>query len=231
VWIERLICEEEWDFMVRHMKIAGPLLVLLAVLLALPNAALAATFTLTPEQPSVAAGQVININGSGFTRGEQVAIWATAPDQSVISGDFEFAKGDQGLIDIGFKVPQDALGGRWSLTAYGFSSKTPVITTFEVQGRDPATATPQVSVAPPSAAPGSEFAFAALGYRDGEKVSYWFTGPDNVIYAAYPGGDNATDGRVDLTWRAPVDAVRGTWVLTIQGLRSGVARGIPFEIR
>jgi hypothetical protein len=218
--------------MLRSTKILGPLIGLLAVLLALPGAALAAAFTLTPVQPSVAAGHTINILGSGFTPGEQVAIWATAPDQTVISGDFEFAKGASGEIDIGFKVPDDALGGRWSLTAYGFISKTPVITTFEVQGRDPATATPQVSVAPASGAPGSQFAFAALGFKKKETVSYWFTGPDGLIHAAYPAGDSAnSDGRVDLSWRAPSDAMRGTWVITIQGLKSGVARGVPFEIR
>jgi hypothetical protein len=218
--------------MTRHMKIAGPIIVLLALLLALPNAALAASFTLTPAQPSVAAGQTININGTGFTRGEQVAIWATAPDQTVIGGSFEFAKGDEGQIDIGFKVPDDALGGRWSLTAYGFISKTPVITTFEVQGRDPATATPQAIVAPTSGAPGTQFEFAALGFKTKEKVSYWFTGPDGVIHDAYPEGDSANShGRVDLSWHAPADAVRGIWVITIQGLKSGVARGIPFEIR
>jgi hypothetical protein len=218
--------------MVRHMKIAGPIILLLVLLLALPSAALAASFTLTPAQPSVAAGQTININGTGFTPDEQVAIWATAPDQTVISGDFEFAEGAAGLIDIGFKVPDDALGGRWSLTAYGFISKTPVITTFEVQGRDPATAVPQATVAPASAAPGSQFDFAALGFKTKEKVSYWFTGPDGVIHAAYPEGDSAnSDGRVDLSWRAPTDAVRGIWVVTIQGLKSGVARGVPFEIR
>ena len=33
-----------------------------------------------------------------------VAIWATAPDQTVISGDFESAKGATGDLDIGFKV-------------------------------------------------------------------------------------------------------------------------------
>src|SRR5215216_5123546 len=193
--------------MTRHMKMVGPIIALLALLLALPNAALAASFTLTPEQPSVAAGQIININGSGFTPGEQVAIWATAPDQTVIGGDFEFAERDTGQIDIGFNVPQDALGGRWSLTAYGFISKTPVITTFEVQGRDPATATPQALVTPASAAPGSEFDFAALGFKKKETVSYWFTGPDGVIHAAYPEGDKAnSDGRVDLNWRAPADA-------------------------
>jgi len=218
--------------MARHMKIAGPIVVLLMLLLALPSAALAASFTLTPAQPSVAAGQTINIIGTGFTPGEQVAIWATAPDQTVISGDFEFAERDTGLIDVGFNVPQDALGGRWSLTAYGFISKTPVITTFEVQGRDPATAKPQATVVPPSGAPGSQFDFAALGFKTKEKVSYWFTGPDGLIHDAYPEGDSAnSDGRVDLRWRAPADAVRGIWVITIQGIKSGVARGVPFEIR
>lgn len=218
--------------MARHMKIAGPIVVLLMLLLALPSAALAASFTLTPAQPSVAAGQTININGTGFTRGEQVAIWATAPDQTVIGGDFEFANGDEGLIDIGFRVPDDALGGRWSLTAYGFISKTPVITTFEVQGRDPASARPQATVVPTSGAPGSQFDFAALGFKTKEKVSYWFTGPDGAIHGAYPEGDSAnSDGRVDLSWKAPADAIHGIWVITIQGLKSGVARGIPFEIR
>jgi hypothetical protein len=218
--------------MIRHTKIIGPTIVLLALLLALPDLALAAPFTLTPTQPSIAAGQTITLLGSGFTRDEQVAIWATAPDQTVISGNFEFAKGDAGEIDIGFQVPQDALGGRWSLTAYGFVSKTPVIATFEVQGRDPATATPQAAVAPASGSPGSQFDFAALGFKKKEKVSYWFTGPDGVIHAAYPEGDRAnSDGRVDLSWVSPADAIRGTWVMTIQGLTSGVARGVPFEIR
>ncbi len=218
--------------MARHTKIAGPIVFLLALLLALPNAALAASFTLTPAQPSVGAGQTISFIGTGFTRGERVAIWATAPDQTVIGGDFEFAEGDAGRIDIGFNVPQDALGGRWSLTAYGFISKTPVIATFEVQGRDPATAVPQAAVAPTSGAPGAQFAFSALGFKTKEKVSYWFTGPDGAIHDAYPEGDSAnSDGRVDLRWRAPADAVHGTWVITIQGLKSGVARGVPFEIR
>lgn len=99
-------------------KSAAPLITLLALmLLALPNAALAASFTLTPATPSVAAGKTIYFTGSGFTRDEQVAIWATAPDQTVISGDFEFAS-DTGDIEVGFNVPADAIGGRWSLTAY-----------------------------------------------------------------------------------------------------------------
>jgi hypothetical protein len=208
------------------------LLALLLALLGLPDAARAQSLTLAPEQPSVAAGQAINFVGTGFRRSEQVGIWATAPDQTVIGGDFAFADGDQGRIEVRFEAPEDAIGGRWSLTAYGFVTKTPVITTFEVQGRDPAAAVPQATVAPPSGAPGSQFAFAALGFKNDETVSYWFTGPDSVIYDAYPEGDGANDdGRVDISWQAPADAPRGIWVITIQGLRSHVARGVPFEIR
>jgi hypothetical protein len=207
------------------------LLALLA-LLALPDAALAQSLTLAPEQPSVAAGRAITFVGSGFRRDEQVAIWVTAPDQTVIGGDFVYGQGDAGRIVVAFEVPGDALGGRWSLTAYGLVTKIPVITTFEVQGRDPATATPQASVEPSSGPPDTEFAFAALGFRNEETVSYWFTGPDGAIHDAYPSGDSANDdGRVDIRWRAPDDAIRGTWVITIQGLRSNVARGVPFEIR
>ena len=52
--------------MARHSKIIAPLVFVLALLLALPNAALAASFTLTPAQAGVAAGQTININGTGL---------------------------------------------------------------------------------------------------------------------------------------------------------------------
>src|SRR6266545_4450580 len=116
--------KKDKHMMIRHKRILGfAAALLLALLLALPNAALAASFTLTPALPSVAAGQTISFIGTGFTRGERVAIWATAPDQTVIGGDFEFAEGDAGRIDIGFKVPEEAFSGRWSLTAYGFISK------------------------------------------------------------------------------------------------------------
>jgi len=216
--------------MARYTRIIG-LLTLLA-LLALPDAARAQSLTLAPEQPSVAAGRTITFVGAGFRRDEKVAIWATAPDQTVIGGDFAYAQDDVGRIEVAFEVPGDAIGGRWSLTAYGFVTKTPVITTFEVQGRDPATATPQASVAPASGPPGTEFMFAALGFKNKETVSYWFTGPDGLIHGAYPGGDSSNgSGRVDIRWRAPTDAPRGAWVITIQGLRSNVARGVPFEIR
>ncbi|MFL5807584.1 MAG: hypothetical protein ACJ8CR_38390, partial [Roseiflexaceae bacterium] len=103
---------------------------------------------------------------------------------------------------------------------------------FDVMGSAPATAEPQAAVAPLAGPPGTTFTFAALGYDEKEKVSYWFTGPDGQIHAAYPSGAQANrDGRVDINWTAPSDALIGTWVITIQGLDSNVARAVPFEIR
>jgi len=204
--------------------------VLLALLV--PGAALAAGFTLAPAQPTVAAGQSIAFTGTGFTSGEQVVTWATAPDQAVIGGDAVGAEGAEGRIAFSFHVPSNALGGRWAMTAYGLVSKTPVVATFDVMGSAPATAEPQAAVAPPAGPPGTTFAFAALGYHDEEKVSYWFTGPDGQIHAAYPEGAKANhDGRVDIKWTSPGDAPTGGWVITIQGIKSNVARAVPFEIR
>ena len=218
--------------MTQLIRQIGPAAALLLALLALPVAARAEGFTLAPAQPSVAAGRTIEFAGAGFTRGERVATWFTAPDQSVLSGGFANALGDAGRIEVAFKVPKDAIGGRWSITAYGGASKTPVVATFEVQGRDPAGTMPQAAVAPVSGPPGTKFAFAALGFKGKERVSYWLTGPDSVIHAARPAGAKSSkDGRVDLTWTAPANALRGTWVITIQGLESDVARGVPFQIQ
>jgi hypothetical protein len=211
----------------------GAVAVLLgAALLALPGAALAADPALQPAQPAVEAGQTIAFTGSGFTPGERVVTWATAPDQAVIAGPYADAGQDGGQIAFRFTVPSDALGGRWAMTAYGLASKTPVVTFFDVLGRPPDTATPPAAVAPESGPPGTRFAFAAFGYEKRERISYWLTGPDGQVHAAYPDSVTATnEGRVDIIWTAPPDALPGTWVITIQGLKSDRARGVPFEIR
>lgn len=208
--------------------------ILMTVLLALllPSGAWAAELALAPAQPSVAAGQTIVFSGAGFTAGERVVTWATSPDQAVVGGPYAGAEGAAGQITFHFDVPARAVGGRWAMTAYGLQSRTPVVASFEVIGSAPASTDPQAAVAPPAGPPGTVFAFAALGYDDEEKVSYWFTGPDGQIHAAYPEGTKANhDGRVDIKWTAPGDAPTGAWVITIQGLKSNVARAVPFEIR
>jgi hypothetical protein len=214
-----------------RLKRAGAAL-LAALLLGFPAAVRAADLSLSPTQPSVEAGKTIDFVGEGFRPGERVVTWATTPEQAVIGGSYADSEGDAGRIAFSFRVPENAVGGRWAMTAYGLASKTPVVATFEVIGRAPDNASPQAAVAPPSGPPGTTFAFAAFGYADKEKISYWFTGPDGKVYAAYPeeAGSNA-DGRVDITWASPQSAPPGAWVITIQGIKSNVARAVPFEIR
>jgi hypothetical protein len=212
---------------IRITLVAATLLALL-----IPSAALAADFTLAPAQPTVDAGQSIVFTGAGFTPGERVVTWATAPDLAVVSGNYAGAEGAEGRITFSFQVPSNALGGRWAMTAYGLQSKTPVVAFFEVNGSAPATADPQAAVVPAAGPPGTVFAFVARGYDKRERISYWFTGPDGQVHGAYPDSAEANgEGRVDINWTAPGDALRGTWVNTIQGLDSNVARGVPFEIR
>jgi hypothetical protein len=203
-----------------------------AALLALPSAAKAADPALQPGQPTIAAGQTLAFTGSGFMPGERVVTWATAPDQAVLGGPYTTAEEATGRISFSFTIPDDALGGRWAMTAYGLASKIPVVASFDVVGRAPDSATPPAAVAPGSGPPGTRFAFAAFGYKKKERVSYWFTGPDGKVYDAHPDGAEANyDGRVDITWASPPGALLGTWVITIQGLKSNRARGVPFEIR
>ncbi len=131
-----------------------------------------------------------------------------------------------------YHVPGAAISGRWAMTAYGIQSKTPVVANFDVNGQPPESVAPQAAVEPSVGPPGARFAFSALGFSKKEKVSYWFTGPDGKIHDAHPEGDKANDhGRVNILWQSPRDAVKGVWVITIQGIKSDKARAVPFEIR
>ena len=216
------------------MKARSPvflaMLAVLAALLSAPVAVQAADYALNPTQPSVEAGALIDFTGSGFTQGERVVTWATAPDQAVIGGNYADAAGAEGRIVFNFRVPASDIGGRWAMTAYGLVSKMPVVATFEVIGQA-ADTTPQAAVAPNSGPRGTRFAFAAFGYSKKEKVSYWLTAPNGKVFAAYPEGATAnSDGRVDIAWESPADAPAGFWAITMQGVKSNRARAVPFEI-
>ncbi len=212
---------------------------LLLLLLLAPRPTQAQEASLTPLQSSVGAGQHIKFEGAGFKRRERIAIWATDPQGGVVNDDYAHADGD-GEIRFEFEVPDNALGGTWTITARGDQSKRLADTTFYVYGR---AAQPekdddddedeehfQAKVAPLAGPPGTTFAFAAQGFWD-ERVSYWVTDPNGEVYESHHRARHTTDGgRVDFTWTAPFDAQLGRWVMTIQGYKSAVARGVAFEI-
>lgn len=210
---------------------AGMALLLIGVLTFVPLRTQAADFTLEPVQPAVSAGQKVTFVATNFYPHERVSTWATTPTEAVIRGKYAEANRD-GDFTVSFEVPHNAVGGRWALTARGDRSKVPVVTLFEVHGRSPDMADFQAKVAPVAGPPGTTFAFAATGFDSEEKVSYWLTAPDGEVYDSWHRARSPNkDGRIDFTWQSPSDAMLGTWVMTMQGYDSQVARAIPFKIQ
>ncbi|MEN9936610.1 MAG: hypothetical protein RLZZ387_3189 [Chloroflexota bacterium] len=206
-------------------------LVLAVLLIAAPHRSRAGGFGLAPMFPSAVAGQRLEFQGTGFAPDELVSVWATAPDGSVLGGGRLHAS-EAGEARVSFELPFNAIGGNWAVTAWGHSTQSPVIARFDVTGRTPEQAPVQGFVTPASGPAGTVFSFTAIGYRGGEKVSYWITGPGNRLYEAFPeGAVAASDGRMTVSWSPPFGAPAGTFVLTAQGLKSGVARGIAFDLR
>lgn len=211
-----------------RMILAALFLALLAVT---PAAAQVRQLTLTPTQADVLAGQTVDFTGSGFEPNERVAVWITTPEQIVLGGQYTYAS-KTGDVSFGYGVPREAVSGRWALTAHGDISKTPVIATFSVTGQAPDPARYFIAAAPTSAPAGTTFAFAATGFGKKEKISYWFTGPDNIVHASFSQEIKTNeDGRVDISWASPANAPKGTWVITIQGITSKMARAVTFEIK
>jgi hypothetical protein len=211
-------------------RLAGLAALLATLIVAQPAPALAADLTLTPLAAAVDAGSSIEFAGANFRPGERIAIWATAPDTAVIGGEYYWASAE-GTAKIIFDIPRDAIGGTWALTVRGDISKQLAIAYFQVNGRPAAEADRQVTVTPEAGGRSTRFVFRAEGFKDEERISFWITGPDGTVYSAEPEGDRADDeGEVSIAWSPPADAPLGVSVLTMQGIKSGRARAIPFTI-
>lgn len=92
------------------------------------------------------------------------------------------------------------------------------------------TAQADAAVIPPVGGPGTEFAFFATDFEDGEKVGYWLNAPDGSIVATDEETFANDDGRADWTWDSPDNAMLGTWEIVAEGEESGTTWVIPFEI-
>lgn len=216
---------------IRKISLLSISIVLLSLIVFVPRYSQAQdSMKLVPVVPGVQAGNKIRFIGTGFRRHERVDSWATDPTGAVLRGEYADSNGD-GEVQINFRVPYDAIDGEWKITARGDQSRQTAWTAFDVYGN------PELSVdfiaraSPPVGPAGSTFAFAANGYDRREKISYWITGPDGLIYETFHRGDQANrHGRVDIEWISPTDAAQGRWVITMQGFESSKARAIPFMI-
>jgi hypothetical protein len=168
----------------------------------------------------------------GFGRRESLGWYVVAPDGAVLGdarNSFE-ADGD-GRARWDWRAPRDSQSGEWKMVAVSSRDgiRTIVIPFEIVHGALPPE--PPISVQPADGPPGTVFTFAATGFRRGETVAYWTSAPDGATVGGddFRAGANG-DGYATWTWRAPADAVGGTWLMVGHGVTSGVEQVVRFTI-
>jgi hypothetical protein len=157
----------------------------------------------------------------GYTSGELVDIYASAPDGRPYDVTFNETASQRGVVEWQWTPPPGVPTGTWQMNVSGRQVDSPSYAiTFTLTDSGP-TPTPSVpyGAVPASGPPGTTFTLYAEGYPPGESVSYWLTAPDNtVIVENEESGRDRTfadgNGRVEVVWTAPPGAQRGTWQLT-----------------
>lgn len=232
----------------------GLLVSLVALLLAVPAAALPATAGHPPAEeaaqelaknvmpPAGTPGTLFSFYATGFRDSEKIVYWFNDPQGHVlgepVSGEYRTYT-YKGRADWSWEAPGDAAPGQWVAVARGMESETEVMISFEVLPAEqkqpvyaPINPSNEVGVEPLIGAPGIKFAFFAAGFYDHEKVGFWFNKPDgglhsnNDAYVTY-----SYEGRADWTWDSPASAAPGIWTAVAKGNRSGRVKLIHFEIR
>jgi hypothetical protein len=129
------------------------------------------------------AGEVFVLDARGFQPGEEVSVWVTAPDQSVLGANFRVTADELGSITsngIYFPTDEDTPLGIWAMTAEGITSGNQAIGYFQVisspigRAPPPAAGVPanvNARVEPPAGRAGTIFFFDASNFRAGEEVT------------------------------------------------------------
>ncbi len=215
---------------------------LLAVMLPLPTPpqSHAQEPTQGVQPQSGPAGTEFAFFAVGFDDKEKLGYWFHAPDGTLYRNDKDYRiHAFEGRVDWKWRVPHNAAPGTWTAIIQGIRSKQQAVITFEVivydpqaatQAEDPISDVLDQNVSPHQGTPGTEFAFYAYGYDEREQVAYWFTSPEGDIITTPENIIHSRDGRVDISWKSPYDAMPGTWTATIKGRESGVQRVLYFDI-
>ncbi|MBA3470614.1 MAG: hypothetical protein H0T53_13330 [Herpetosiphonaceae bacterium] len=168
----------------------------------------------------------ISLEARGFMDGEDVALWLTQPDGTVVDlGQAAAAGSDFDLVD--FFVPSLLPVGKHSITAKGLKSGYTAITPFELMaGLDDApTGDATLDVLFERDLQRSVFLLVGTGFGGSEDVSFWLTYPNGkVLYL----GDGKTDasGLFDLFIYVDEQFPTGKHYVSVRGNKSGrVATG------
>jgi len=171
----------------------------------------------SPEQDY--AGQPFKISGSGYSAGETVNLWVTAPDTSVTNLVSVIAD-PGGNISFTYQS-HGPLAGDWNITAHGLSSqveKVVAITLIDYVPGGPAA----VTLSRYHGTINDSFDIHGTNFAFYERYSWWLTAPDGKVYPGEqtPSHRNASrHGNINLRFVPP--AVKpGVWTITLYGMFS-----------
>jgi hypothetical protein len=191
-----------------------------ALVLALLAAWLPATAWLASAAPEVGVAPtaepgVFEFVATGYKGNEMVSVWLTGPNQEVVPTDHRKVD-EKGGIGFTLRLKRHLEPGRWAVTVGGWESGREAIAYFDLLPRPLEI---NLGVSPSSAAAGATFAFSAIGFEEGERVSYWLTAPDG---RAIDGDwlEAGRNGRVAFDWVANDGTPRGRWMMSAYGQKS-----------
>jgi hypothetical protein len=192
---------------------------------------------------------------------ERVSFWINTPDGRTIraaddNNDASYKRASRaGTVEWTWHAPDDALPGSYTLVAHGNDTGRDVVIPFTIDAgaRAPLMAA-NYTVTPNAGAAGSSFTFDLYGFKgdvdDGkddqannaELVSFWINQPNGTVIKAVRAGVDKDDdrasvvrasraGKATLTWKAPANAVPGTYTLVAFGNESERQQVVAFEIR
>jgi hypothetical protein len=191
-------------------------------------------------EASAVHDSLVNIHGTGFLPNEQVGVWVTQPDGSVVGHPTQIAS-DAGNFESTFQFSSVHQTGGYTFTAYGLVSHFQVFAPFELRG---GTSIPSgwanVRVAYPSPATttqnGKDIVVSGTLFAPGEPVGIWITLPDGGVRGL---PTQVADGNGDFYAQIAIDERLpiGNYKLTASGVDSGrlviadfaVNGGGPFE--
>jgi hypothetical protein len=177
------------------------------------------------------AGTVFEAQGLGFDAGENIGVYVTAPDQSVIGAPFQVTADRSGNSEVvTFATRSGFPEGVYAMTFEGVRSGRIGVAYFAVTptpapppGADTSVPESINAIVDPERGPrGTVFVAIGLGFQPGENVGVYVTAPDQTVYGAPFQVIADDEGVTELVFfetdgRDPA----GVYAMTFEGVRSG----------
>lgn len=175
-------------------------------------------------------GTTFTFFAHGFNPIERIDTWLERPDGTLTTGLVEVRANPNGEAAWRWTAPTDSIGGRWVMVARGKDTKKIERINFTILNN--AAPRPPAWVTPEEGPPGTTFTFTATGFKDGEFVGYWLNRPDGTIERFDRELRAGADGVVTWTYTAPVNALRGLYVMAARSSQNDrINNDVSYEIR